>query len=127
MRTLAIRVLQKCKNFYTNTNFKTLNKHLGFYGSWAEIEQLIYDCNRQGLITVSIDHRNDVIAFDYQLQLAQNLNQFGHSLRETFTKIAETKTQGQERMRIFVKVKEKIDEETQKVQARKEAMRSNKE
>lgn len=30
-------------------------------------------------------------------------------------------------MRIFVKVKEKIDEETQKVQVRKEAMRNNKE
>ena len=30
-------------------------------------------------------------------------------------------------MRIFVKVKEKLDEETQKVQQRKEIMRSNKE
>jgi len=67
MRTLAIRVLQKCKNFYTNTNFKTLAKHLGFYGSWGECEKLIYECNRQGLITVSIDHRNEIIAFDYQL------------------------------------------------------------
>lgn len=55
------------------------------------------------------------------------MTNFGHKLRDTFTKIAETKTQGQERMRIFVKVKEKIDEETQKVQVRKEAMRNNKE
>ena len=47
--------------------------------------------------------------------MAQNLTNFGKKLRVAFTKIAEKKTQGQERMRIFLKVKEKLDEETQKV------------
>ena len=51
-RTLAVRVLQKCKNFYTNINFETLKTHLAFYGSWEKIEQLLYECNREGLIVV---------------------------------------------------------------------------
>lgn len=116
VRTLAVRVLQKCKNFYTNVNFDTLIRHLAFFGTWEKIEQLLYETNREGLITVQIDHANKVITFDQELQVAQNLTNFGHKLRVVFTKIAEKNTQGQERMRIFVKVKEKLDEETTKVQ-----------
>lgn len=52
---------------------------------------------------------------------------FGSKLRTAFSKIAETKTQGQERLRIFLKVKEKLDEETSKVQMLKVQMTTNKE
>ena len=90
-RTLAVRVLQKSKHFYTNLNFDTLNKHLSFFGSWDKIEQLLFECNREGLISVLIDHENRVISFDQELQVAENLAAFGKKLRKAFAKIAEKK------------------------------------
>lgn len=59
--------------------------------------------------------------------MAESLLNFGNKLRTAFSKIAETKTQGQERLRIFLKVKEKLDEETKKVQDLKQQMTTNKE
>lgn len=52
---------------------------------------------------------------------------FGAKLRTAFAKIAETKTEGKERNRIFLKVKEKLDEETKRVQDLKQQMTQNKE
>lgn len=45
-KTLAIRILQKCKGFYTTIKFKSLEKLLSFFGNWDEIETLLYECNR---------------------------------------------------------------------------------
>jgi hypothetical protein len=59
--------------------------------------------------------------------VAESLVNFGNKLRTAFSKIAETKTQGQERLRIFLKVKEKLDEETKRVQELKQQMNQNKE
>lgn len=59
--------------------------------------------------------------------MAESLVNFGNKLRTAFSKIAETKTQGQERLRIFLKVKEKLDEETKRVQELKQQMNQNKE
>lgn len=63
-KTLAVRILQKCKNFYTNIKIKTLEKFLAFYGSTTDIETLIYHCNRAGLINTILDHKTNVITFD---------------------------------------------------------------
>jgi hypothetical protein len=43
---------------------------------------------------VLIDHKNSIISFDQELQVAENLSSFGKKLRIAFTKIAEKKTQG---------------------------------
>lgn len=61
------------------------------------------------------------------MQVTESLLNFGAKLRTAFSKIAETKTMGQERQRIFLKVKEKLDEETSRVQQLKEQMTQNKE
>lgn len=53
--------------------------------------------------------------------------QFGAQLRDAFQKISETQTQGNERMRIFMKVKEKLDEETAAVRQQRDDMIKNKE
>ena len=45
-KTLAIRILQKCKGFYTTVKFKSLQKLLQFYGDWNEIQVLLYESNR---------------------------------------------------------------------------------
>lgn len=78
------------------------------------------------MITV-VDSANQIISFDQEVQVAESLINFGNKLRTAFSKIAETKTQGQERLRIFLKVKEKLDEETKKVQDLKKQMNTNKE
>lgn len=126
-KSLAVRVLQKCKNFYTNIKFATLQKFLDFYGSKTDIETLLFHCNRSSLISTIQDHQNQVVNFDQNLQVAENLVNFGQKLRVAFTKIQEEKTQGQERIRIFMKVKEKLDEETNRTQQLKEEMEKNKE
>ena len=57
-KTLAIRILQKSKGFYTSIKFKSLEKLLSFFGSWDEIESLLYECNRQSLVMTIADHDN---------------------------------------------------------------------
>ena len=125
-KTLAIRILQKSKNFFTNIRFKALEKQLAFFGSWEKIESLLYECNRVDLVRTMIDHQNLMITFDQEIQVAENLRNFGNKLREVFQAVSYERMQGMERSRIFMKVKEKLDEETEKVQQRKEAMFQNK-
>ena len=55
-KTLAIRILQKCKNFFTNVRFNSLSKMLSFFGDWGKIEGLLYECNRLGLVMTIADH-----------------------------------------------------------------------
>jgi len=61
-KTLSVRILQKSKNYYTNQKFKTLEKLLSPYvekeGSeaWPQIEVLLFECNREGLLKTIIDH-----------------------------------------------------------------------
>lgn len=114
-RTLAVRILQKSKAFYKTLTFDTLKTQLKFFGTWEKIEQLLFECNREGLVITVVDHANKIISFDQEVQVTESLLNFGSKLRTAFSKIAETKTQGQERLRIFLKVKEKLDEETTKV------------
>ena len=57
-----------------------------------------------------------MITFDQEMQVAESLHNFGSKLREVFQAVSFQKLQGMERSRIFMKVKEKLDEETQKVQ-----------
>lgn len=63
-RTLAVKILQKSKAFYTTLNFSTLANQLKFFGSWEEIEQLLFECNRDGLVITVVDHANKIIKFD---------------------------------------------------------------
>ena len=126
-RTLAVRIIQKSKAFYTTITFGTLMTQLEFFGSWEKIQRMLYECNRDNLVITVVDHANQIISFDQEVQVAESLISFGNKLRTAFSRIAETKTQGQERLRIFLKVKEKLDEETKKVQDLKQQMNTNKE
>lgn len=125
-RTLAIRILQKSKAFYTTIKFDSLAKQLAFYGDWKQIERLIFECNREGLIITVVDHANRIISFDKEVQLTENLMSFGTKLRVAFNKITELRTHGQERNRIFMKVIEKMDEEKRKAEEIKRKMNQTK-
>jgi len=50
------------------------------------------------------------------------LLRFGHRLRDAFQKVQEITSEGKERERIFLKVKEKIEQEMSEVLSRKEDM-----
>jgi len=63
-KTLAIRMLQKSKNFFTNIKFASLTKMLSFYGEWDKIESLLYECNRLGLVMTISDHSSGIVTFD---------------------------------------------------------------
>ena len=65
-KTLAIRILQKCKNFFTNIKFASVMKMLNFFGGgrWDKTEGLLYECNRLGLVMTIADHEKQVITFD---------------------------------------------------------------
>jgi hypothetical protein len=63
-KTLAVRILQKSKAFYTTLTFKTLTEQLKFFGKWEKIEELLFECNREGLVITVVDHANQIISFD---------------------------------------------------------------
>jgi hypothetical protein len=50
VKNLSVRILQKCKNYFKNMKMSALQKLLGFYESFQDIEKLLYECNNQNLI-----------------------------------------------------------------------------
>ena len=121
-KTLAIRILQRCKNFFTNVKFASLSKMMNFFGDWDKIEGLLYECNRLGLVMTIADHRQQVITFDRVAQVHENLVNFGNKLRMVFAKVQQAHTPDRERIRIFEKIKGELDEEMRRVKDVKEAM-----
>jgi hypothetical protein len=119
IKTLSVRILQKCKNYFKNLKMQTLLNLLSFYESLENIEMLLYECNREGLIQVIIDHNTQSVTFDQQVEVAQNLLTFGIKLKGAFSKVQEVLSEGSERERIFLKVKEKMEQEMSEVLKRK--------
>jgi hypothetical protein len=56
------------------------------------------------------------------VEVAQNLQKFGLKLKEAFQKVQDVISEGKERERIFMKVKEKMEQEMNEVLKRKEDM-----
>jgi hypothetical protein len=88
-RTLSVRILQKCKNFYRNMKLSKLAKMLHFY-SPTDIERLLYECNREGLISTTISSQDGgSLTFNPEAQVADNLATFGNQLKIVFQKVVE--------------------------------------
>jgi hypothetical protein len=127
VKTLSVRILQKCRNYFKNLKMSTLKTLLQFYESFNSIEQLLYECNREGLVQTVVNHQSQSITFDQEVEVSNNLMRFGMKLRQAFQKVQDITSEGKERERIFLKVKEKIDEEMSDVLKRKGAMERMKE
>lgn len=90
---------------------------LQFYESTKDIEKLLYDCNRDGLVHTTLNYHvladgDGCLTFNPEAQVAENLFSFGDDLGKVFQKVVEVTTHGKtQRQRIFMKVKEKLDEE----------------
>lgn len=100
----------------------TLKNLLGFYENFTQIETLLYECNREGLVQTIIDHKTQSITFDQDIEVATNLAKFGLKLKEAFQKVQNVMSEGKERERIFLKVKEKMEQEMAEVIRRREDM-----
>jgi uncharacterized protein YjcR len=105
----------------------TLKSLLGFYESFNYVEVLLYECNREGLIQTIISHETQQGTFDQEVEVQNNLVQFGFKLKGAFLKVQEVTSEGKERERIFMKVKEKIEQEMSEVLKRKDDMERMKE
>ena len=81
-KTLSVRILQKCKSFYKNMKMSKLLKMLQFYDSMTDIETLLYECNREGLVHTTINYHcqgqgEGSLTFNMETQVAENLYTFG--------------------------------------------------
>jgi hypothetical protein len=116
-RSLSVRMLQQCRNFYRNMKLSKLQAMLQFYNSVTEVERFLYECNREGLIHTTINYHSQsegAITFNAEAQVADNLFTFGNQLRTVFQKVVEsTSSTGPQRQRFFLKVKEKLDAEVE--------------
>lgn len=126
-KTLSVRILQKCRNYFKNLKMSTLKSLLGFYESFNSVEVLLYECNREGLIQTIISHETQSVTFDQEVEVQNNLVRFGFKLKDAFLKVQEATSEGKERERIFMKVKEKMEQEMSEVLKRKDDMERMKE
>lgn len=108
-KTLSVRILQKCRNYFKNLKMSTLKNLLGFYDSFNTVEVLLYECNREGLVQTILNHETQSVTFDQEVEVQNNLLKFGHRLKDAFMLVQETTSEGKERERIFLKVKEKME------------------
>lgn len=104
-----------------------LQKMLGFSNSATEIERLLYECNREGLIHTTINFHSckgeGSMTFNPEAQVAENLFTFGTQLKAVFQRVVETTSRGRpQRLRVFQKVKEKLDQEAAEMQKQKQDM-----
>lgn len=82
----------------------------------------MYECNREGLVQTILNHQTQSVTFDQEVEVSNNLIRFGLKLRDAFQKVQEATSEGKERERIFLKVKEKMEQEMTEVLTRKEDM-----
>jgi hypothetical protein len=64
IKTLSVRILQKCRNYFKNLKLSTLKSLLQFYDSFDSIETLLYECNREELIKTVLNHETSSVTFD---------------------------------------------------------------
>jgi len=126
LKTLAVRVIQKCKTYFKSMKLDYLTQLLAFYGGKDHVETLLYECNREGLVNTVIDHQANSLTFDVQEETAENLLKYGDALRKVHQKVSQAMEAAESRKRIFAKVKEQMIEEKNQIEALKKRMSEQK-
>jgi hypothetical protein len=57
---------------------------LQFYDNFEQIEVLLYECNREGLVKTVLNHENQSLTFDIEQEVSNNLQSFGQKLKDAF-------------------------------------------
>lgn len=96
-RSLVIRILQACKNFYTNMKLDKLAKLLSFssyYNNEVSIVDLLFECNREELLNTNItyDKKGPYLTFNKEARVAEGIFKFGENIHQVFQKINEATT-----------------------------------
>ena len=86
-KTLSVRIMQKCRNYFKNLKMSTLKSLLGFYDSFNSVEILLYECNREGLVQTILNHETQSVTFDQEVEVQSNLVRFGQHLKDAFIKV----------------------------------------
>ena len=125
--SLSVRILQKCKYYYKNIKISKLQKLLNFFDNTTEIERLLYKCNRDGLIYTTLNYHSNgegFLSFNPEAEVTENLFEFGNQLRTVFKAVEEATSENKDyRKRIFGKVKEKLEEESEDIRAQRDEMK----
>ena len=125
-KSISVRILQKCTNFYSQLKVEKLIQTLPMpYNEEVTLLELLFECNRESLIftTLSIIKNEAVLGFNQEASVSASLFQFGQKMKEVFTTVKQSTAHGKvQRQRIFLKVKEKLDEEIQLVKTQKDEM-----
>jgi hypothetical protein len=129
MKILSVGILQKARNYFKNLKLQTLKNMLIFYDSFSSIESLLYECTSESLVRTVLNQETASVIFDQEVEVTGNLVRFGHKLKTAFQLVQQTQEEpgNKERERIFLKVKEKIEQEMGKVTRRKTDMEKMKE
>jgi len=125
--SLSVRILQKCKYYYKNIKIAKLQNLLIYYDTTTEIERLLYKCNRDGLIYTTLNYHSNgegFLSFNPEAEVTENLFEFGNQLRTVFKAVEEATSENKDyRKRIFGKVKEKLEEESEDIRAQRDEMK----
>ena len=81
-RSLVVRILQACKNFYSNMRLDRLAKLLSFssfYTDEVSITELLFQCNREQLLFTKVTYsdKGAFLTFNQEANVAEGLFKFG--------------------------------------------------
>jgi len=85
-KNLIIKTLANLSNLYENISFNRLKNILNWVDP-DDLENIILENSRLGLISCSIDHENDMILFNIKKNIQNNLNEKFLNFLNTFEKI----------------------------------------
>lgn len=89
-KTLSVRILQKCTDFYSQMKLSKLTSTLPTpYNEEVPLFELLFECNRESLIFTSIKYTSDeaILVFNQEAAVSASLFQFGDKLKDVFTQI----------------------------------------
>lgn len=73
-KNMTVKILQNLSNLYDNISFSRIKKILNFVEE-DDLENIILENSRIGLISCKIDYENDIIIFNINKNLQANLNE----------------------------------------------------
>lgn len=85
-KNMTVKVLGNLSNLYDNISFSRIKRILNWVEE-DELENIILENSRLGLINCSIDEENDIILFDVNKNLQNNLNEKFHNFLNSIEKI----------------------------------------
>ena len=111
LQFVAIRFLQKLRNFYTSVKMENLNAYLKDFGDEQAVEVFLYNSNKTGLFHTVLDYSTNSLGFSKKNEVQDRLQEFGQAINKAFKSVQRVYQTDDHKKRVFDKVLEKINEE----------------